>query len=568
MQTKRVLIIGGVAGGASCAARLRRLDERCEIVVFERGPYASFANCGLPYYVGNVITDEKRLLVATPELFRARFNIDVHTQHEVVAIHPAAREVEVKDLAGGRLFREKYDALVLSPGASPIRPALPGIDMDGIFTVRNIPDSRKIREWIENRHARRAVVAGAGFIGLEMTENLVARGLEVTLLEAAPQVMPLLDPEMAVPIEKRLRQCGVGVHTGDAVTGFERADSALRVMTQSGRSFAADLVILSIGVRPETGLARSAGLAIGPSGGIQVDACMRTSDPAIWAVGDAVEVTDVVTGMPCVAPLAGPANRQGRIAADSICGRPTAFRGAQGTTVCGCLGITVALTGATEKRLRAWGGCEFESVYLHPGHHAGYYPGARPIHMKLTYRRPDGRILGAQAVGEEGVERRVDVLAMALQKQATVFDLEEAELCYAPQYGSAKDPVNLAGMIAANVLRGDVSLANWQEIAETEALLLDVREPQEFAAGAIPGAVNIPLPQLRTRLGELPREREIWVHCGVGQRSYYAVRLLAAHGFRVKNLSGGYQTFKTFHPDGAEKPQFVESRLNEHREKI
>lgn len=568
MKTKRILIVGGVAGGASCAARLRRIDEHCEIVVLERGPYVSFANCGLPYYVGNVIQEEKKLLVATPELFRNRFNIEVRTGHEVTAIDRQAREVEVREVASGRVYRDRYDALVLSPGAAPVRPPLEGIDLEGIFTLRTIPDSRSIREWIEKRHARRAVVVGAGFIGLEMTENLVNRGIDVTLLEAAPQVMPLLDREMANLIEHRLRKHGVQLRTADPVTGFEARDGELLVKTRSHQVFRAEMAILSIGVKPETGLARAAGLDIGATGGISVDACMRTSDPAIWAVGDAVEVRDAVTGMPCLAPLAGPANRQGRIAADSICGRPAAFRGVQSTAVCGCFGLTIALTGATEKRLRACGFTDFQSVYLHPNQHAAYYPGAKPVHMKVTYRVPGGLILGAQAVGEEGVERRIDVLSMALQKQATVFDLEEAELCYAPQYGAAKDPVNLAGMVAANALRGDAPLAEWEELPVTDAFLLDVRDPHEFAAGCIPGAVNIPLPQLRSRLTELPREREIWVNCGVGQRSYYAVRLLAQHGFRVKNLPGGFTTFKVFYPEGLPKPASAGDRLTEQREKI
>ncbi len=568
METRRVLIVGGVAGGASCAARLRRLDERCDIIVFERGPYVSFANCGLPYYVGDVIQEEKKLLVATPELFRNRFRIEVRTGHEVTAIDRQAKEIEVRENASGRVYRERYDALVLSPGAAAVRPPLPGIGLDGIFTLRTIPDSRSIREWIEKRRARRAIVVGAGFIGLEMTENLAARGLEVTLLEAAAQVMPLLDREMANPIEHRLRKQGVHLRTGDPVTGFEATDGELAVKTQSRQAFRADMVILSIGVKPETGLARAAGLEIGPSGGIRVDECMRTSDPAIWAVGDAVEVRDFVTGMPCVAPLAGPANRQGRIAADSIAGRPAAFRGVQATAVCGCFGLTIAMTGTTDKRLRACALAAIPTAHLPPQHHAGYYPGAKPIHMKLTFRVPDGRILGAQAVGEEGVERRIDVLSMALQKQATVFDLEEAELCYAPQYGAAKDPVNLAGMVAANAMRGDAPLAEWEEIPVTDAFLLDVRDPHEFAAGAIPRAVNIPLPQLRSRLAELPRDREIWVNCGVGQRSYYAVRLLAQHGFRVRNLPGGLTTFKAFYPEGLPKPPSAEDRLTERREKI
>jgi NADPH-dependent 2,4-dienoyl-CoA reductase/sulfur reductase-like enzyme/rhodanese-related sulfurtransferase len=550
MTKKRVVIVGGVAGGATCAARLRRLDESAEILVLDRGPYVSFANCGLPYHVGNVIQEEAKLLLATPGLFRERFNIEVRTRNEVTAIDRQARDVLVRDLETGREYREPYDALVLSPGAAPIRPPLPGIDHPGIFTLRTVPDSRGIREWIDSRKPRRAVVVGGGFIGLEMAENLVHRGLEVTIVEMANQLMPPLDPEMADFVRRRLATHTAHLQLGDGVAGFERAgDGSLVVRTQRGRSFGADLVVLAIGVRPESKLARDAGLEIGERGGIRVDQQMRTSDPRIWAVGDAVEVRNRVVDQWELIPLAGPANRQGRIAADVICGRDSRFKGAQGTAVCGFFGLTVALTGATEKALRRAGIEDFESVYLHPGHHAGYYPGAKPIHLKMVFRRSDGLVLGAQAVGEEGVERRIDVIATAIQMGATVFDLEEAELCYAPQYGAAKDPVNLAGMIAANVVRGDVDLARWRELHTAEAFLLDVREPAEFHSGCLDGAVNIPLGQLRDRMNELPNDREIWVNCGVGQRSYYACRLLSQHGFRVCNLSGGYHTYRAWHPE-------------------
>jgi NADPH-dependent 2,4-dienoyl-CoA reductase/sulfur reductase-like enzyme/rhodanese-related sulfurtransferase len=550
MTKKRVVIVGGVAGGATCAARLRRLDESAEIVVLDRGPYVSFANCGLPYYVGNVIQEEAKLLLSTPKLFRDRFNIEVRTRHEVTAIDRPACDVLVRDLESGRDYREHYDALVLSPGAAPIRPALPGIDHPGIFTLRTVPDSRVIREWIESRNPHRAVVVGGGFIGLEMAENLAHRGLDVTIVEMANQLLPPLDPEMAEYVRQRLAAHAVRLRLGDGVTGFEQAgDGSLVARTLSGGSFGADLVVLAIGVRPESKLARDAGLEIGERGGIRVDQQMRTSDPRIWAVGDAVEVKNRVTGQWELIPLAGPANRQGRIAADAICGRDSRFKGVQATAVCGFFGLTVALTGATEKALRIAGIEDFESVYLHPGHHVAYYPGAKPIHLKLVFRRSDGLVLGAQAVGEEGVERRIDVISTAIQMGATVFDLEEAELCYAPQYGAAKDPVNVAGMIAANVVRGDVDLAPWSKPYAADALLLDVREPAEFQAGCLDGAVNIPLGQLRGRMDELPRDRQIWVNCGVGQRAYYACRLLSQHGFRVSNLSGGFLTYRAWHPE-------------------
>lgn len=543
---KRILIIGGVAGGATSAARLRRLDEHAEIVVLERGPYVSFANCGLPYYVGGVIREEARLLQASPELFRQRFRIDVRTQHEALSIDREKREVAIRDLVSGAEYRESYDALVLSPGASPVVPPLEGFGLPGIFTVRTVPDSTQIREWIERHNARRAVVIGGGFIGLEMVENLAHRGLPVTLVEAAGQLLPPLDAEMAEYVRQRAAAHIENVRLGDPVAGFEKdSHGGLLVKTRSGLRFGADLVILSIGVRPETKLAREAGLEIGALGGIRVNEQMRTSDPQIWAVGDAVEVKNAVTSDWHLCPLAGPAQRQARVAAASICGREASFRGVQGTAVVALFGLTAAITGESEKSLRRAGFTDFGAVYLHPGHHAGYYPGAKPIHMKLLFRRSDGLVLGAQAVGEAGVERRIDVIAMAIQKGATVFDLEEAELCYAPQYGSAKDPVNLAGMIASNAMRGDIEIAPWPKLGAEGAVILDVREPGEHHAGAIPGAVNIPLGQLRERLEELPRDREIQVTCAVGQRAYYACRVLRQHGFRATLLSGGYRTYKT-----------------------
>lgn len=551
---RRVLIVGGVAGGASCAARLRRLDETLEILLFDRGPHVSFANCGLPYFVGNVIADEGRLLVASRELFRQRFAIEVHTRHEVVSIDRTRQVLRVRDLEapGGPAEREeRYDALVLSPGAAPIRPSLPGIDLPGIFAVRTIPDSVQIRRWIDERRPARALVVGGGFIGLEMAENLAHRGLHVTVLEKLPQVMPPFDPEMAVPVVEHLRAQGVALRLGDGLAGFEPDGPALVALTESGARVPADLVILSIGVRPETDLAVAAGLTLGARGGISVDTQMRTADPSIWAVGDAVEVRDVLTGQDVIVPLAGPANRQGRVAAESICGRERRFRGVQATAVVGVFGLTVACTGASEKGLRRAGVTDFEKVYLHPGHHAAYYPGAKPIHLKLLFRPSDGRILGAQAVGLEGVEKRIDVIASLLQMGATVRDLAEAELCYAPQFGGAKDPANLAGMIAVNHLDGLMPLADWPTLGGKDALLVDVREPAEYEAGHIEGAVNLPLSQLRERHRELPADRPLAIYCGVGQRGYFAVRFLAQHGVRAANLSGGYATYRALRAAGA-----------------
>jgi NADPH-dependent 2,4-dienoyl-CoA reductase/sulfur reductase-like enzyme/rhodanese-related sulfurtransferase len=543
-ERRRVLVVGGVAGGASCAARLRRLDESSDIVVFDRGPFVSFANCGLPYYVGAVIEDERSLLMASPQLFRERFNIRVFTDTEVTGVDHQRCAITVRDLKSGGERVERYDALVLSPGAAPIRPPLPGVHRAGVFAVRSIPDSRAIRAWIHEGHARTAVIVGGGFIGLEMAENLVRRGLAVTVVEKLQQVMPALDAEMAAPIQAHLTTEGVALHLGDGLARIDdNPDGGLIVVAESGARLPADLVILAIGVRPEIDLARDAGLSIGARGGIVVDDQMRTSDPRIWAVGDAVEVPDVVTGQDTVLPLAGPANRQGRVAAESIAGRATRFRGVQATAVVGVLGLTVASTGASEKGLRRAGVTGFQTVYLHPGHHAGYYPGARPIHLKLLFSTPDGRILGAQAVGHEGVEKRIDVVATAIQFGGTVHDLAEAELCYAPQFGAAKDPVNLAGMLAQNVLNGDMPVADWRALGHTDALLLDVREPSEYSAGHVPGAVNIPLSQLRRRSGELPTPRDIWTYCAVGHRAYYATRFLTQHGYRARNLPGGYATY-------------------------
>ncbi len=547
-MSRRVLIVGGMAGGASCAARLRRLDDRAEIVVFERSPWISVASCGLPYFAGGVIRDEAKLFAATPESLRHGFNIQVRTDTEVCSIDRSRRSIQVRDLRSGALCDEPYDALVLSPGAAPVRPAWPGIDLPGVFCLRTLQDVRAVASWIDEKRPARAVVVGAGLIGLEMAENLAARGMQVSIIEKLPQVAPMLDAEMSEPLLRALETNCVDVTLGEGAAGFETAAGGLVVHTWAGRRLEASLAVIAVGVTPDTALARAAGLEIGDLGGIRVDDSMRTSDASIWAVGDAVEVPHLVTGQLCLMPQAGPAVRQGRVAADSICGRASSFRGVQGTIAFRSFGVTAAVTGATEAALREAGVEDFEAVYLHPDDHAAFYPGGKPLHMKLIFAREDGRILGAQAVGESGAEKRIDVIALAIQKGGTIFDLEESELCYAPQFGSARDPVNLAGMVAANTLRGDMPVARWSELDASRALIIDVREPHEFAADHIEGAINVPLADLRERMPDLPACRPVWVYCGVGQRAYFAARVLLQNGFEVLNLSGGYRTYCGWYP--------------------
>ena len=565
----KVIIVGGVAGGASCAARLRRLDEEAEILMVERGPYVSYANCGLPYHVGGVIEHESSLLVANERVFREQFAVDCRTGCEVVGISAADKTVQLRDAATGVVTTETYDKLVLSPGAASVRPPLPGIDLPGIFQVRTVPDAREIREWIARgtsfltgmehysgfqtvRPKRHAVVVGGGFIGLEMAENLVHRGFEVTVVEMADQVLAPLDLEYGRLVADFLSLHGVRVMVGDGVAGFEQKDGeTILVTTQSGRSLPADLVILALGVRPDTALAKAANVEVGELGGIRVDEHMRTSDPNIFAVGDAVEVRDFVTGQWSLMALAGPANRQGRIAAEVIAGRDSRFRGTQGTAIVGLFGSAMAWTGANEKTLEMLGETDYEKVYLYPNSHAGYYPGATPIAMKVLFRKSDGRLLGAQAVGEDGVDKRISHIALAIQLGATVYDLEEVELCYSPPFGSAKDPINFAGMVGAGVLRGDMPVTHWG--ADKDGFILDVREEPELAVEQVPGMVNIPLGQLRSRLAELPRDREIHVLCRSGQRAYYATRLLLQHGFDAKTISGGMLSHAILAADTAVK---------------
>ncbi len=547
MSPKRLVVVGGVAGGASAAARARRLCENCQIIIFERGPHVSFANCGLPYFVGGEIAEQDELLVQTPGSLKTRFNLDVRVNTEVLSIDRQARRVKVRE-SSGREYEEHYDALVLSTGASPLKPPIPGIDRQNHFTVRNIPDVEKIMNWSRGCERCRAVVVGGGYIGLEMAEQLRHRNFRVTVVEALPQVMAPLDPEMAAWLHAELRANNVDLHLNDPVAAFEAPTAAEParasiVVLKSGRRLPADSVILGLGVKPEVGLAKNAGLEIGQRGGIRVNEHLQTNDPRIWAVGDAIEVRDVVTGQWSLIPLAGPANRQGRIVADNIFGRPRRYDGTLGTAILRLFKLSAGCTGANEKCLQK-AGRAYHALHLHPNSHAGYYPGAEPIALKILFAPDTGRLLGAQAVGRDGVDKRIDVLATALKAGMTMNDLAELELAYAPPYGSAKDPVNLAGMAAQNVLAGDVRLAHWHELPVGDAVLLDVRRADERAQSFIPGSVHIPLDQLRFRLNELPRDKEIIVHCLSGQRSYYACRVLSQYGFRCRNLTGSYRTWQ------------------------
>ncbi len=543
----KLVVIGGVAAGASTAARARRLDERAEIVVFERGQHVSFANCGLPYHIGGAIKERDALLLQTPQSLKAALNLDVRTGCEVTAIDPAARSVTVRELATGTVYREAYDKLALCPGALPLRPRLPGIDHPAVLVLRNIEDMDRIQAALA-RGAKTAVVIGGGYIGVEMAENLRERGVQVDLVELLDQILPPLDREMTRALEDHLRLHGVRLHLGAAAAAFADADGRVRVELVNGTVLTADFVVLAAGVKPDTALAAAAGLTLGPRGGIQVDAHLRTSDPHIYAGGDAVEVVDAVTGAPALIPLAGPANRHGRAIADNICGRPTTYAGTQGTAIVKVFAMTGGGTGATEKTLKRTG-IPYRKLYLHPGGHAGYYPGTAPMHIKVLFAPDTGRLLGAQVVGFDGVDKRLDVFATALRGGLTVGDLQHLELAYAPPYGSAKDPVNMAGFIGANLLAGDLETWFAEEFPEqTRAgVIVDVRSPQEYAAWHIPGAVNLPLGKLRASLATLPRDKALLVYCKVGFRSYLAYRLLKQNGFNVRTLAGGSNTFQAVH---------------------
>ena len=542
----KVIIIGGVAGGATTAARIRRVDESAEIILLEKGKYISYANCGLPYYIGGVIEEREKLFVQTPEAFSTRFRVDVRTENEVIFIDRKRKTVTVRQ-SSEDTYEESYDKLLISTGASPVRPPLPGIDLSGIFTLRNVADTDKIKAYIDSHAPRQAVVVGAGFIGLEMAENLHAQGAKVSIVEMGNQVMAPIDFSMASLVHQHLMDKGVNLYLEQAVASFERDGKGLKVTFKNGQSIAADIVILSIGVRPETNLARAAGLTIGPAGGIAVNDYLQTSDESIYAIGDAIEYRHPITGKPWLNYLAGPANRQGRIAADNILGAEIPYEGSIGTSIAKVFDMTVASTGLPGKRLRVEG-IDYMSSTIHPSSHAGYYPDAMPMSIKITFDKQTGRLYGGQIVGYDGVDKRIDELALVIKHKGTIYDLMKVEQAYAPPFSSAKDPVALAGYVAEDIIIGKTNPIYWRELRDIEMenkFLLDVRTPDEFALGTLPGAVNIPLDELRDRLTELPKDRMIYTFCAVGLRGYLAYRILTQHGFeKVRNLSGGLKTYR------------------------
>lgn len=542
----KIIIIGGVAGGATTAARIRRVDETAEIVLLEKGKYISYANCGLPYYIGGVIEERDKLFVQTPETFSTRFHVDVRTENEVIFIDRKRKTVTVRQ-SSEDTYEESYDKLVISTGASPVRPPLPGIDLSGIFTLRNVTDTDRIKEYIKSHAPRKAVVVGAGFIGLEMAENLHAQGAKVSIVEMGNQVMAPIDFSMASLVHQHLMDKGVNLYLEQAVASFSRDGRGLKVTFKNGQSISADIVILSIGVRPETNLARAAELTIGPAGGIAVNDYLQTSDESIYAIGDAIEFRHPITGKPWLNYLAGPANRQGRIVADNVLGAKIPYEGSIGTSIAKVFDMTVASTGLPGKRLRQEE-IDYMSSTIHPASHAGYYPDAMPMSIKITFDKKTGRLYGGQIVGYDGVDKRIDELALVIKHEGTIYDLMKVEQAYAPPFSSAKDPVALAGYVAEDIITGKTNPVYWRELRDIEMenkFLLDVRTPDEFSLGSLPGAVNIPLDELRDRLAELPKDKMIYTFCAVGLRGYLAYRILTQHGFdKVRNLSGGLKTYR------------------------
>lgn len=544
----KVVIIGGVAGGASAATRLRRLDEKAEIVVFERSGFISYANCGLPYYIGGVIQDEAALTLQTPDSFWGRFRIAVRVRHEVTAIHPDQKTVTVRNLLDGTIFEEGYDWLILSPGAKPVVPNVPGVQNDRIFTLRTVEDTLKIRRCVESEKPKTAVMVGGGFIGLELAENLCELGIQVTVIQRRNQVMNTLDYDMAATVHTLLRSKGIRLKLNGNVTGFEKADRGVHVLLKDDAPIQADLVILAIGVTPENTLAKEAGLTLGVKGAIVVNDRMETSVPNIYAVGDAVQVTHTVTGRDAVISLAGPANKQGRIAADNICGYDSRYKGSMGASVIKLFDMTAASVGLTERAAKD-AGYDFESVILSPASHAGYYPGGKTMTMKVTFDKESLKILGAQIVGYDGVDKRIDVIATAMSAGVKAPELKDLELSYAPPYSSAKDPVNMAGFMIENIVTGKVAQFHLSQIdglpRDGSVTLVDARTEQEYAGGHVEGFVNIPVDSLRQRLGELDRAKPVYVMCQSGLRSYIANRILTGEGFRCFNFAGGYRFYES-----------------------
>ena len=550
----KIVIVGGVAGGATAAARLRRLDESAEIVVFERSGYVSYANCGLPYYIGGVITDRAELTLQTPESFWRRFRVDMRVRHEVTAIHPDAKTVDVKNLATGEAFTEHYDKLILSPGAKPTQPALPGVGIDRLFTLRTVEDTLKLREFIEQNRPKSAVLAGGGFIGIELMENLRELGLDVTVVQRPKQLLNPLDADMAAFLHAQLRQRGVKLMLGRTVEGFAADGKRVNVLIKDEAPLTADMVVLAIGVTPDTQLARDAGLELGIKGSIVVNDRMETSAPDIYAVGDAVQVKHFVTGQDTLLSLAGPANKQGRIAADNICGIESRYLGSQGSSVIKVFDMTIATTGVNEKTARQ-AGIDCDKVFLSPMSHAGYYPGGKVMTMKVVFEKGTLRLLGAQIVGYEGVDKRIDVLATAIHAGLTGPQLKDLDLAYAPPYSSAKDPVNMAGFMIENLSRGLVEQFFPEDVdalpRDGSATLLDVRTPGEYAAGHAEGFVNLPVDELREHLAELPAGKPVYLICQSALRSYIACRILAQHGLRCSHLSGGWRLYTAVMQDQA-----------------
>lgn len=567
MKNKKILIVGGVAGGASSAARARRLDEKAEIIMFERGPDISFANCGLPYHIGGTIADREKLLVTTPELMTAKYNFDIRTETEVLSIDRDKKEVTARNLKTGEEYTESYDHLILSPGASPIRPPIPGIDHPSVLTLRNLQDMDKIIEHLDGKKS--AAVIGGGFIGLEVAEALREINIETSLIELAPQVMGPADPEMTSPLNQELRLFGIDLRLKTSVTEFKESDTGVTLILSDGNRLDVDLTILAIGVKPETKLATESGLEIGVTGGIKVDETMKTSDDSIYAMGDAVEITDFVTGRPALIPLAGPANRQARIAIDNIYGRKSVYKNTQGTSICKVFNMAIGMTGLSEKMAKRTE-TPYEKIYVHPSSHAGYYPGAHPVSFKLLFDPETGKVLGAQAVGADGVDKRIDVIAVAIRAGLTVEDLSEMELSYAPPFGSAKDVINYAGFVASNVVSGDTRIFHAAEALSPadNQKLIDVRNPEEVTLGTIRGAKNIPLPTIRENLDQFSPDKEYLVFCQVGLRGYLACRILEQNGIKCRNLSGGYKSYMMASNQQIEQIPEAEIMTNDTGEKV